>query len=366
MLAALEPQLAVLDQGAAGHLDASAGQLEHDAAVRSAPPKLKPSERLSRRIALDALHLLEPLHARLSLARLRRLVPEALDEALHARDLRLLLLDLLAELDVARGLLRRQACQRPGKKRARPASSSSTEVPTASRNQRSCATRIDRGVEAGQVVLEPLERGDVEVVRGLVEQEQVGVARERACERGARELAAREGGEPAVELVVGEARGRAAGRAPGCASPSRPRARAAPGRASSGRAARRRRAARPSRPRAGARSSSSATRCAARQHVVAQRELALAGRALVVKRDARALLEGQLAAVDARLARDHPQQGRLARAVAARERHAVAALELERDTAEQRRARHVLVESACDHHGHVRVKAKGRPQSSGG
>ena len=37
---------------------------------------------------------------------------------------------------------RRQACQVPGKKRARPASSSSTEVPTASRNQRSWATRI--------------------------------------------------------------------------------------------------------------------------------------------------------------------------------------------------------------------------------
>ena len=34
----------------------------------------------------------------------------------------------------------RQACQVPGKKRARPASSSSTAVPTVSRNQRSCAT----------------------------------------------------------------------------------------------------------------------------------------------------------------------------------------------------------------------------------
>ena len=37
---------------------------------------------------------------------------------------------------------RRQACHVPGKKRARPASSSSTEVPTASRNQRSWATRM--------------------------------------------------------------------------------------------------------------------------------------------------------------------------------------------------------------------------------
>ncbi len=42
----------------------------------------------------------------------------------------------------------RQACQVPLKKRARPASSSSTEVPTASRNQRSCATRT---IEASSV-----------------------------------------------------------------------------------------------------------------------------------------------------------------------------------------------------------------------
>ena len=101
------------------------------------------------------------------------------------------------------------------------------------------------------------------------------------------------------------------------------------------------------------------------QHVVAQGQAALARRALVVERHARALLEDQLAAVDAGLAGDHPQQRRLARSVPARERHAVAALQLEGDAAEQRGARHVLVESACDHHRHVRVKAKGPVQSSG-
>src|SRR6185295_2178892 len=46
---------------------------------------------------------------------------------------------------------------------------------------------------------------DVEVVRGLVEKQQVGVARQRASERGARELATREGGENSVELLVREA-----------------------------------------------------------------------------------------------------------------------------------------------------------------
>ena len=63
----------------------------------------------------------------------------------------------------------------------------------------------DRGVDRGELALEPLEAVDVEVVRRLVEQEQVGVAGERAAERGARQLAAGEGGELAVEVGVAEA-----------------------------------------------------------------------------------------------------------------------------------------------------------------
>ena len=57
---------------------------------------------------------------------------------------------------------------------------------------------------------------------------------------------------------------------------------------------------------------------AALEHVVAQRQVALARRALVVQRDAHVLGQHELAAVDERLARQHPQQRRLARAVAAR------------------------------------------------
>ena len=70
----------------------------------------------------------------------------------------------------------------------------------------------DRGVERLQVLLEPLERGDVEVVGRLVEQQQVGVARERAGERRARELAAGEGRERAVEVARRGSRARAASR----------------------------------------------------------------------------------------------------------------------------------------------------------
>ena len=46
---------------------------------------------------------------------------------------------------------------------------------------------------------------DVEVVRRLVEEEQVRVAGERAGQRSACQLAAREGRQAAVEIVVREA-----------------------------------------------------------------------------------------------------------------------------------------------------------------
>ena len=66
----------------------------------------------------------------------------------------------------------------------------------------------------------------------------------------------------------------------------------------------------------------------AREGVVAQRQAALARRALVVQGDARALLERELAAVDRRSPHERPQERRLARAVRAGEREPVAALDL--------------------------------------
>ena len=61
-----------------------------------------------------------------------------------------------------------------------------------------------RGVERRQLALEPLEVLDVEVVRRLVEQQQVGIGGEGARERGARQLAARERVERPVEVGVDE------------------------------------------------------------------------------------------------------------------------------------------------------------------
>ena len=59
----------------------------------------------------------------------------------------------------------------------------------------------DGGVELDQVALEPLQRGDVEVVRGLVEQQQVGAGGEGAGQRDAGQLAAGEGRERALEVL---------------------------------------------------------------------------------------------------------------------------------------------------------------------
>ena len=61
------------------------------------------------------------------------------------------------------------------------------------------------GVERGELALEPLEAGDVQVVGGLVEEDEVGIAGQGARERRAGDLTAREGRELAVEVVVVEA-----------------------------------------------------------------------------------------------------------------------------------------------------------------
>ena len=60
----------------------------------------------------------------------------------------------------------------------------------------------DRRVEAREVRLEPLERGDVEVVRRLVEEQQIGIAGQRAPERSPRQLASGERAERPVEVDV--------------------------------------------------------------------------------------------------------------------------------------------------------------------
>ena len=210
----------------------------------------------------------------------------------------------------------------------------------------------DGRVDRRQLALEPLEALDVEVVRRLVEQQQVGVAGERAAERGARQLAARERRELPVEVVIAEAepaqhRGGAVAPAP-AARVLEPRLRLAV-------AAHRRVVVDAARHRllelaellldpdeVGG----------AGERVLAQRQAAVARRALVVQRDPRALLQRDLPALDRRLADDRPQQRRLAGAVLAGERQPLAAVDRERDPVEEGIPGELLAEVGGDQDGH--------------
>src|SRR5207248_9412786 len=96
----------------------------------------------------------------------------------------------------------------------------------------------------------------------------------------------------------------------------------------------------------------------AREDVLAQREVALERRPLVVERDARPLLEGELAAVELGLADEDPKQRRLAGAVRPGERDAVAALDLERHAVEEDVARELLAQVRGDDESHA---VKGSP-----
>src|SRR5205807_5689347 len=156
-------------------------------------------------VALDALDLPELLEPVLRLARLGRLVAEALDEALHALDLLALLVDGLAERDLAcRGLPAPRA-PRAGEEARAPGLD--LQHRRADRLQKPAVVRDedDRRVHGDERLLEPLQRLDVEVVGRLVEQQQVGLGDQRASQRRARELAAGERLQRAVELLVAEA-----------------------------------------------------------------------------------------------------------------------------------------------------------------
>ena len=88
----------------------------------------------------------------------------------------------------------------------------------------------DRRVDRRQALLEPFQRLDVEVVGRLVEQQQVRIAGERARERAAGQLAAREGAQLAVEVVLVKAEAARPRSSRAGASRIRRRAPAAPGR----------------------------------------------------------------------------------------------------------------------------------------
>ena len=80
------------------------------------------------------------------------------------------------------------------------------------------------------------------------------------------------------------------------------------------------------------------------QHVLPEAEAEVPRGSLVVQGDLGVLGQHELAEVDRGLARQHPEQRGLARAVAAGQGHPVVALQLERDAAQERLARDVLAD----------------------
>ena len=189
------------------------------------------------------------------------------------------------------------------------------------------------------------------MVRRLVEQEDVRVTCERPSQRGARQFSAGEGRERSAEVAIRETQttddpgdalppGIAAGmlEARLCIGVPMQRVSAvvSPGH---------RFLEAPQLPLGGE------ARCA-REGILEQRQAALRRGTLIVEGDAGALLEGKLAAVDLGLAREHPQQRRLARTVRARERDPPTTLELERHAVEERRAGDLLAEVRCDQDCH--------------
>ena len=305
---------------------------------------------------LDALGL-DPgdlLQLRLRLPRLRA-VAEAGDEALEPGDvLRLALAPTSPGWRAARPSpgARRATCR--GRRSELPPSSSSTEVATDSRNQRSCATRMT----AASIVASSCSSHSIEAMSrwlvGSSSRSRSGPPGERARERGACQLSAGEGLEPAVEVAVGEAEAAQHGTLRGRASRSRPRARAAPAprRSAGASRARGRRAAIASSSRRSSRSVSIRSDAPERAYSRSVKPPSLR-RPLVVQRHAGALLPGELAARELGLAHQGAQQRRLAGAVRAGEREPVAALELERDAVEERLAGELLPERGCDQDCHA-------------
>ena len=306
-----------------------------------------------RALLLEAGDLRE---LRLRLLRLVLLVAEPLDEALEPGDVDRDAVGDLPRRRRPRGLLLAPLVPRAG------------EVVRATRCELEHRRRDgleepavvgdedDGRVDRLELALEPLEVLDVEVVRRLVEQEQVGAARERASERGARQLAARERPERAVEVVVGEPEpAHGSGRAVAPCPSSRV---LEPG-LRLGVAAKRRLVVRALGHR-GLQAPELALDleqvAGAGERVLAERDVELERRPLVVERDARPLRERELAALQRRLAGDRAQQRGLPRAVRPRERQAILAADGERDVLEQRVAGELLAQLGCDEDGHDRAK----------
>ena len=354
VLAALQHELRVLQEGlrACGKVEALG--LDHHPPASCRLQELEAERAPADTRRLDALRL-DPrdlLQLRLRLPRLRP-VAEAGDKPFEPGDVLGLPLRPRRLVGEPRGLL--LAPHVPLAREEDGAAALELEHGRRDRLEEPAIVRDedDGGVDRRELLLEPFHRGHVEVVGRLVEEEQIRPAGERSRERGARQLAAGEGLERAVEVGVREAE--AAQDCGGVVAPAvaarvlEPRLRLAVAPERLGTViAGRHRLLEPAQLALGLDEVGGP-----RKNVLAQREAAEPRRALIVERDAGALLPGELAARELGLAHERPQQRRLAGAVRAGERQPVAALELERDAVEERVAGELLAQARCDQDRHA-------------
>ena len=368
VLSALERERDVREQVLVASRYGEGFDLQHRAAAARRPEEVETQRLAAARQQLELAGggtplLLEPLdlgELGLRLLGLALLVAEALHEALEPDDVRADALGRLRRRLRTRRLLAPPDVPRPRKEER----AAGLQLEDAGRDGLQEPAVVgdedDRRVERLQLLLEPLEVLDVEVVRRLVEEQQVGIAGQGACERGARQLSAGERRELPIEVVLGETEAAERRRRPiapvvaarvletrlGSCVPTERRL---------GVVAVRHRLLERAQLLLGLDQVAGAG-----ERVLAQGQAAVERRPLVVQGDSRALGEGELAAVDLALADEHPQQRRLAGPVRAGEREPLAPVDGERDALEEQRAGELLAQvGSGDDHGLEAISVPG-------
>jgi len=172
------------------------------------PRRRRDAQARTRRPLRRELHTLEPLQhldAALHLARLRGLEAETLDEALGLGDATLLVALRRHELLAALLLLPEEAVVVTLVEAEVPRLELRHAPHVATQEAAVVGDHHHRPAELGERLLEPLDRGEIQVVGGLVEQQHVGRREQQLRQLHAHQPAAAEGGQRPPRRLAREA-----------------------------------------------------------------------------------------------------------------------------------------------------------------
>jgi len=164
----------------------------------------EPHARIRIRRRLDEVHALDLLQFALRLRRLARLCTEAVHKILQPLDLALLVRVGRRVLHVARGLLGEVGVEIPAVAVQLAACDLHDVAHELVQKVAVVRNHHDRAGIAAQVFAEPHERFEVEMVRRLVEQQQIGLLREQPREVRAHDPAAAQRRRRAVHILLAE------------------------------------------------------------------------------------------------------------------------------------------------------------------